>query len=685
MSKIIADRMMVDDDELHFRDADAQNKLKNLIVQEKGNSETAVMSQAAVTKEIVYRSGFLYSELMENKHLKPIMYDFCTKGVLYKNVNGNIVEAESVNSSGKMLAPKNLCMHYAGSTAFINFYRKNNDGSFAPDHSLLETETSSGYLHVASYASYKANMVYDIPDGMYMEICEDKGKIELYSWDGVMFGMDVSANLSYPTTSETETWLNTGGGSGVTIHGKAKHLLAKNAKIRLVQGFKDGSTSVIDTTNKKYYKLPNGYDYFRFRLETDDNGAEPKSVSGDVSDYICVVADVSEEFPISNAEKVIEVCRKVNDIKWIPAKNVVVNNNTTISYKQGVEYNGIPYGSLWSKAHYVGWHISPHTMINAANDANSIFYDPAFSELTDGAPYYSTVCSAFATMCDGWDCPQTNAGFFYDPDVETYYSYKPVLGQIYTNMYSHCVIPSKIARIENDTVVSAYESVRPVSLMTTRFMSIAWKDIWDWWNTSAGNDYYDTYGYVVYNPKSKRPIPYFGLENATITNGSARPYKGDKSVYTSAEDTVKINIKNGAATVLYLQKATGETINIPIAGAMVDVKPYLDADGIYYVYTNVDSVKESFEYVVVTPITYTVDDHALTFSDNDFWYASCYVTGHKQFRDPKYQKMTACVLAREDGDYTDWFAGTHKIIGVSGIFRKGVYGAYNVPISEVTL
>lgn len=51
MSKIIADRMLVDDDELHFRDADAQNKLENMIVQEKGNSKIAVMSQAAATKE----------------------------------------------------------------------------------------------------------------------------------------------------------------------------------------------------------------------------------------------------------------------------------------------------------------------------------------------------------------------------------------------------------------------------------------------------------------------------------------------------------------------------------------------------------------------------------------------------------------------------------------------------------
>lgn len=51
MSKIIAGRMIVGDDELHFRDDDAQKKLEDLIVQEKGNSKTAVMSQAAATEE----------------------------------------------------------------------------------------------------------------------------------------------------------------------------------------------------------------------------------------------------------------------------------------------------------------------------------------------------------------------------------------------------------------------------------------------------------------------------------------------------------------------------------------------------------------------------------------------------------------------------------------------------------
>ena len=51
MSKIIAGRMLVNDDELHFRDDDAQKKLEGLIVQGKGNSETATMSQAAATVE----------------------------------------------------------------------------------------------------------------------------------------------------------------------------------------------------------------------------------------------------------------------------------------------------------------------------------------------------------------------------------------------------------------------------------------------------------------------------------------------------------------------------------------------------------------------------------------------------------------------------------------------------------
>ena len=51
MSRIIAGKMIVGDDELHFRDDDAQKKLKDLIVQGKGDSETAVMSQAAATEE----------------------------------------------------------------------------------------------------------------------------------------------------------------------------------------------------------------------------------------------------------------------------------------------------------------------------------------------------------------------------------------------------------------------------------------------------------------------------------------------------------------------------------------------------------------------------------------------------------------------------------------------------------
>ena len=67
MSRIIAGKMIVGDDELHFRDDDAQKKLKDLIVQGKGDSETAVMSQAAATEEFDKLSEEIYNQF-KNEH-----------------------------------------------------------------------------------------------------------------------------------------------------------------------------------------------------------------------------------------------------------------------------------------------------------------------------------------------------------------------------------------------------------------------------------------------------------------------------------------------------------------------------------------------------------------------------------------------------------------------------------------
>lgn len=641
--------------------------------------------------------------IITDGHFKKIPYTFRTQGDYYKVVDGSPVVQGQRLSSDMMPAPRNLCLDFGSETAancYIYFYNKNDNGEFEVTFEpWYYDETDNKTINYASSGSLEERMIANIPDGTYMQICKLAGLVTLYAWDGEPFGMDVCATPSIPIHPSGESWLSKAGGSGITVHGKAKHIIANGAKLRIVHGFKDGVETQLNTATKSFYTFPEGYDHFRIRLEMDTEDGQLKTFTGDVRDMVYIVASTTEERPISNAVKVIANCRRACDLTWTPRKNIVLHNNTTINFKLGLEYNGLIYSSQWDRARIVGWHVSPHTFLNAVNDETSIMYNET-ADNGEGvvAPIYGTVCSAFATMCDGWECPQTNAGFFYDPEIEKYYSHKPQLGQIYTDIKHHCVIPAGITQIDNDSIVSAYEAVHPVSTKTARFMSISHQDIWEWWNLSGGLDFYNDYGYVIHNPRANPDIstvPYADFAGAAITNGSARPYKGDKSVYTSAEAKVLINIKNEAATVLYLAAENGSVQQIPVSGAdAIDVKPYLsfgskenayeDAYQIYYVYTDADDVKESFEYIEAAPVTFTIKDDSLSFSSDEFWYADCTFAGihYYQKADGSYETRNGSVLANSAGDYSKWFRNGNRITAVSAVFRKGQYGAYTVPISQ---
>lgn len=654
---------------------------------------------AALAEEIKERTDFLSS--ITGDHFREIQYTFRTEGNYYKEVDGNPIVQGQRPSSGMMPAPRNLCLDFGSDNtakSFIYFYNKNDSGDYEVTFDLLRLVSDvNSTMNYVSPSSVPERMIANIPDGTYMEICKGDATdnpIILYGWDGEPFGMDVCTTPSIPIEAGSESWLSKAGGSGITVSGKAKHIIAKGAKLRTVHGFKDGEETTINGAKKSFYTLPDGYDYFRIRLDMDTEDGRLKTFTGDVRNMVYIVAATSEERPISNAVKVIENCERVCNLTWTPRKAIVLHNNTTINFKPDIEYNGLIYSSQWDRARIVGWHVSPHTFLNAVNDENSIMYNET-ADNGEGtlAPIYGTVCSAFATMCDGWECPQTNAGFFYDPDVERYYSHKPQLGQIYTDIKYHCVIPAGLTQISDDSIVSAYEAVHPVSVKTARFMTISHQDIWEWWNLSGGLYFYNDYGYVVHNPRSNpdmSTVPYADFANATVTGGSARPYKGDKSVYTSEEAEVKINIKNEAATVLCLEKEGGSVQRIPIDGAsVIDVKPYLDADSIYHVYTDVDATRESFEYKIVKQISCVISGNSVEFSDNSFWYADCTFAGIEYYQngvdengEPTYERRNVSVMANADGNYESWFATGNKITSVNAIFFKGKYGAYTVPITQ---
>ena len=641
-----------------------------------------------------------YSDITDG-HFWSIPYSFYTKGNYYQEIDGVISIRGQRQSSGIIPAPRNLCVDFGKDNpaqCFLYFYTKDVKGEYVITFDVFDN-TVNNIKNYLTASRLQSRMIRDIPADTYMEVIYEKGLVELYGWDGEPFGMDVCATPSIPvedTTNGAEAWLSQHGGSGITVTGKAKHIIADGANLRMVHGYKNGELTGLDTATKTFFTFPDGYDHFRIRIEPNVEDEKKKTQTGDVRNMFHIVETMTEDRPISNAIKVIENCEKACALAWMPRKDIDVHNGTTIKFKTDVEYNGLIYGSQWDRARMIGWHISPHTFLNAMNDEDSIMYKEYADNGERESPIYGTVCSAFATMCDGWDHPQTNAGFFYDPEIEKYYSHKPQLGQIYTDITSHCVIPSGITQIEDDDVVSAYESILPVSAKTTRFMSIAHKDIWEWWNIAGGLDYYNDYGYIVHNPKAKADmsaVPYADFENATPTNGDARPYKGDKSVYTSAEETVKINIKNDAATTLFLEAEDGSSEPITIDGAkVVDVKSYLKTSGIYNVYTNVNTKKESFEYVEVTPIYYAIEADKLTFfadellsvPTNDFWYADCNLEGihYYQKANGEYQTRNCSVLANAKGNYAKWFTNGNRITSVNAIFKKARYGAYTVRLPQ---
>jgi hypothetical protein len=411
------------------------------------------------------------------------------------------------------------------------------------------------------------------------------------------------------------------------------------------------------------------------------------------------------------ASKVIANGKKVGSLPWTPVKDLNVyskkqgsTDNVVATYKAGVTYNGLPYGSEWTLPHYIGWHVSPHTFLNAVNDSESIFYNETVeSHDKEQAPYYGTVCSVFATMCAGWPYPQSNRGMLYDPNVELTFCNNPPLGQVYTSL-SHCLIPERIDHLSYGTAVSVYESVFPTSGRTTRINKVLSTHL-GVFRLSAGISRYDDYGYMAHNIKevndspdydgdgkkdlalsNMRNVPFWGVseEDLIIMNGDARPYKGDKCVYTS-EEAVLINIKNPNATELYIEKDGGERRTIGISAASpdgvlseysIDIKQYLNGDGIYFVWTDTNERWESFEYRTVETITYEImENGAPKLSSTDFWYAVFSMDG-----DPRADGKTAPTVQLPAKDYSYLIKNGATCDRVTAVFRKGTYGAYNVPL-----
>ena len=668
---------------------------------------------------------------MTNGHLWRIRPLGWSDMVRYQEVGGIISEKSAVKGSDYMLCPKNLCVHFSDVNArcYLYFYTLSG-GVYTPvwDEDILKfvaSDNTLNYVHNSSEGGLPKQIIRNIPDGTYFRFREVVGTVELYGWDGELFdGMPIAGDAGYPSTDGTivET-LRSSGGFGITIPGNTKFLLTDGEYLVNAVSYIDGNNTYgnIDSLNRGFRKLPDGYKIFRCRVPSaNDAGDMTVTRTGDVNNHVIAVGNANTtELPYGRAEEIRKTAKSICDVEWVAQNsNVYVSKKYRAddgtdfkaderkNFKTGITYNGFPYAESWREPHFLGWHYSLHTILNAMNDGDSIFYeetadhetteeDPITHEPTriiEKTPYMGFVCSSFATLVTGWPYPQTNKGFAYDPKVMYRFSATPVIGEIYSSG-SHCTVPVENTTYSNgDKSSTLYSGTTPVCTKAVRRDKLtrpldksAYKKAYG--TKTNGRSWFDGYGYVAHHIEAKANlelVPY-EVADTTIVGGNARPYKGDKCVYTSEEEHVYINIKNSAAT-LYLRKGLyGEVMTIATGGAdRVDVKPHLNGAGIYYVYA-INTTEESFEFVIPGHVTITLDANGkIVSTEGDYWYMVTLMYGNDIYPGTPPTNGSQCCIPMLD-DYSGWNRGNQYVQAVRAVFGKGEYGAYNIPFDSATI
>jgi hypothetical protein len=268
------------------------------------------------------------------------------------------------------------------------------------------------------------------------------------------------------------------------------------------------------------------------------------------------------------------------------------------------------------------------------------------------------------------------------------------------------------------SIVRIAEALKPLTSITTRYTDV--KKERNAFSHYNGYSYFDKMFYTARHKKQNgklSSVPYATFDDVTILNGTARPYKGDRCVFTSEDidpntkaKSLKINIYSGVVngeitypTTLYIKSketaivksipcANETTIDLRAALSELEFEDFFAKGGIYYVYTDVDvnngknttTEVESFEYFNVTPVDFMISNNNVRFMRNgddvtDFWYALVEVKGNEYLN---RSHEIACVECKKDKDYSGWFENNQVIENVEGVYYKGTYGAYVVPVNN---
>lgn len=565
----------------------------------------------------------------------------------------------------------------------------------------------------------------DIPDGYYIRIAPINGcYCKLLIWDGDSFGYPIVTNTSFFDNDGKKKRLSSNAIASIQIPSSADYLIAKPGYTFINLYYSD--------TERSYPAL--GIEY-RFpsqiiELRSYAEKSESKNISL-VKDYNYKTKEYSMVMPESDISQFVVAVDTKKSEDTICSLNPTLLNNlkdclefawedkiniaNINSYKEGITYYGIPYRSNWTSASSVGWHVTKQTFMNAANDPQSIFYHTP-SEQKAGL-YYSLVCSSFATLVCGFPYPMSNYGMMRDPNVTITVS-KPKVGTLMTNGTTHCFIPINESANKNEAYqMTLAEQMVPLTTLRNVYNGIA--DLWK--GIGPKTSYPQKYIFAC-SIDEQYDVPY-NITTFNVRNGSARPYRGDQSVYTSDMD-VLINIKDPDATRLYLQrcevtlengvvrsfepKDAPRYGNIEPGTKQVNVRSATNSEGyysgmelengaIYAVWASVGDMQPSapenaefFEWYDLEKekVFYTVKNGIL-YTDDMFWYVITNAYSDSFYLNEKHKSgilsigYQAPIFDERTGEighsnYSLYFDRCilKSITSVRAFFRKGLFGAY---------
>ena len=577
----------------------------------------------------------------------------------------------------------------------------------------------------------------NVPDESYIRVAQANGySCQLLIWDGCKTGYPLSGLTTVFRDDAVKERLPADGSACIQVPKTALYLIAKPGYTFM--NMITSNSTISKAVPSSDIRFPAQFINLRgfggagraknIRIVKDYNYTTGDYASimpnTDLSDAVIAVDENGFQSTASLNAMISPVYRNIQacmDFTWEAKADIIDNWGSTGeggivgTFHKGVTYHGIPYRSSWNTATSVGWHVSKQTFMNAANDPDSIFYhNPSTSK---PGPYYSLVCSSFGTLVSGFAYPMTNFSMMKDPQIQVEKTVSPVIGSLMTNGTGHCFVPIDLSVEPGGTsVLTLAEQSGPLTAIRSSFEGISksWKGI------GLYSAYPSKYVYKV-TPRVFSDIPY-DITSYTIKNGSARPYRGDQSVYTSAMD-VLINIKDPEATRLYLQQFDIECshglpvsilplgapryYNIPKGIKQVNLRTATKADNtfsgtalkngaIYGVWASKGDQQstapnnvEFFEWYDLSQekVSYKVVNGTLVTDDN-FWYARAAAYNENDYI--KKSKISGGLTIpyqlpfQENGDefsfssYSNYAerAQLYSANSVRSFFRKGVFGAY---------